>query len=41
MLGTAANGSTWGFSGQITEGWVGIVYDGKNAWISAKYGSVM
>jgi len=39
-LGVAANGTTYDYSGQITDGWVGVKFDGKDAWISAKYAGV-
>ena len=40
-LDVAVNGSAWDFSGQIADGWVGVRYDGCEAWISAKYAEVL
>ena len=40
-LGVAGNGSTWEFSGQLADGWVGVKHNDRDAWISSKYAEVM
>ena len=40
-LGVAKNGWTYDYQGQTSEnGWHLIEYDGKNGWVSGKYGKV-
>ena len=39
-LGVAKNGWTYDYQGQTEGGWYLIEFDGRNAWVSGKYGKV-
>lgn len=40
-IGVAKRGSKWKFQGEVAEnGWMLIEFDGKNGWVSSKYGKV-
>lgn len=42
QLGVAKENTTWPYSGERSDdGWLLIEYDGKNGWVSGKYGRLM
>ena len=39
-LGVAKNGASAPASGEVVEGWIGVIYKDKPAWVSSKYGVI-